>query len=63
MLNLGTETEQVEHKKSTSELKEGARSIASMLNKHRHGVLYFGVMKNGDVAGQQVAESTLREIS
>ncbi len=63
MLNLGTETEQVEHKKSTSELKEGARSIASMLNKHRHGVLYFGVMKNGDVVGQQVAESTLREIS
>ena len=63
MLNLGTETEQVEHKKSTSELKEGARSIASMLNKHRHGVLYFGVAKNGDVVGQQVAESTLREIS
>ena len=45
MLNLGTETEQVEHKKSTSELKEGVRSIATMLNKHRHGVLVVSMRK------------------
>ena len=63
MLNLGQETEYVEHKKTTSELKEGMESIGSILNKHGAGVLYFGVQKNGDVTGQQVAEKTLRDIS
>ena len=55
--------ELVEHKASTSELREGVASIASILNKHGRGVLYFGVKNNGDVVGQQVADSTLREIS
>lgn len=62
-MNLGHETEQVEFKKSTSELKEGMASIAAILNKHGKGTLYFGVKNNGDVCGQQVADSTLREIS
>lgn len=31
-MNLGSETEQVEFKKSTSELREGMESIASILN-------------------------------
>lgn len=62
-MNLGPENEKVEHKKSTSELKEGVASIASILNKHGEGTLYFGVANNGDVVGQQVADSTLRQIS
>ena len=44
--NIGKETERVEFKKSTGELKEGVISIASILNKHEAGDLYFGV-KNG----------------
>ena len=62
-MNLGIETERVEFKESTSELKEGCASIASMLNKHGEGTLYFGVKRNGDVSGQDVAESTLRKVS
>lgn len=62
-MNLGMETEQVEFKRSTAELKEGIASIVSILNKHGGGTLYFGVKPNGDVVGQDVAESTLREIS
>lgn len=34
-----------------------------MLNKHGHGTLYFGIKPNGDVCGQDVSESTLRQIS
>ena len=37
------ETEVVEFKKTTSELKEGVISLASMLNKNRYGTWYFGV--------------------
>ncbi len=47
----------------TSELKEGVASIASILNKHGAGELYFGVKDNGDVCGMQVAATTLRQIS
>ena len=62
-MNLGIETETIEFKKSTSELKEGCASIASILNKHQEGVLYFGVRKDGEIVGQDVSESTMREIS
>lgn len=44
-VNIGEETEQIEFKKSTGELKEGIISIASILNKHGSGDLYFGVKK------------------
>ena len=63
MLNLGPETEYVEHKKSTGEIKEGMQSIGSILNKHGRGTLYFGTLDNGDVIGQQVGKSTLRDVS
>ncbi len=63
VMNLGIENERVEFKKSTSELREGVESIASILNKHGFGTLYFGVKPNGDVVGQDVAESTLRQVS
>lgn len=62
-MNIGNETERVEFKKSTSELKEGIISIASILNKHGGGVLYFGVKDNGDVIGQEIGKDTLRDVS
>lgn len=61
--NLGKENEEVEFKKSTGELKEGVISIAAMLNKHGRGTLYFGVKNNGDIIGQQITDSTLRDVS
>lgn len=62
-MNIGVETEKIEFKKTTGELREGITSLASMLNKNGYGVLYFGVKDNGDVIGQQVGDRTLREIS
>ncbi len=62
-MNLGHEDECREFKKSTSELKEGVESIASILNKHGEGTLYFGVKADGEVCGQDVSESTLRQVS
>lgn len=63
MLNFGKENEAVEFKESTSELKEGIKSIASMLNKNKHATLYFGVNNQGEGVGQQIGERTLRDIS
>ena len=63
MINIGEETEKVEYKKSTGELKEGIVSIAAILNKHGGGEIYFGVKNNGDVIGQEITDSTLRDIS
>lgn len=57
------ESERVELKKSTSELKEGVISIVSMLNKHQEGKLYFGIANDGRVIGQTITENTLREVS
>ena len=62
-MSLGFETETLEFKKSTGELKEGIISIASMLNKHSFGVLYFGVKNDGTPIGQEIGDSTLRDIS
>ena len=61
--SLGNETEQVEFKKSTGELKEAVISIAAILNKHGSGDLYFGVKNNGDVIGQEITDKTTREVS
>ena len=57
------ETEFLELKKSTSELKEGIISTVSILNKHQKGALYFGIKNNGEVVGQTVTEKTLRDVS
>ena len=62
-MNIGVETEKIEFKKTTSELKEGITSLASMLNKNGYGVLYFGVKDNGDVTGQQIGKDTLNRLS
>lgn len=44
-------------------MKEAMISISSILNKHGIGTLYFGVKPNGDVCGQDVSESSLRDVS
>lgn len=62
-LNLGMETETLEFKKSTGELKEAMHSICAMLNKHQCGELYFGIKPDGTVIGQVVTEESLREVS
>jgi len=62
-MKIGKETELLEFKKTTAELKEGVISIASILNKHGGGELIFGVLPNGVPAGQMVSEKTLRDIS
>ena len=57
------ESEILELKTSTSELKEAIISIVAILNKHQKGELYFGVKNNGEVLGQTVTENTIRQIS
>jgi ATP-dependent DNA helicase RecG len=59
----GEESETLEFKKSTSELKEGIISIAAILNKHQKGTLYFGIKNDGRVIGQEISEKTLRDVS
>lgn len=60
---IGIENETLEFKKSTGELQAGIISIASILNKHGRGELYFGVRNDGIAIGQDVSEKSLRDIS
>ena len=62
-VNLGSESEIVEFKKSTGEHKEALQAISAMLNKRGGGELYFGVKDNGDVIGQDVTDSTIRQVA
>jgi len=57
------ESETLELKKSTSELKDAIISIASILNKHQKGEMYFGIKNDGTVVGQDVSEQTIRDVS
>ena len=57
------ESEIVELKRSTSELKEGIISIVAILNKHQKGQLYFGIRSDGEVIGQEVTDKTIRDVS
>ena len=57
------ESETVELKKSLAEIKQGLISMAAILNKHQAGTLWFGVRNNGVIAGINVNEKTLRDLS
>jgi len=57
------ESETLELKKSTSELKEAIISIVSILNKHQKGELYFGVNSDGSAVRQDIGKETLKDIS
>lgn len=60
---MGRETEQIAFQASTGALREGVVSIASILNRHGSGDLYFGVANSGDVVGLDISGNTMREIS
>lgn len=62
-MNLGIESETLEFKKTTGEADKAMDNIASMLNKHGHGTLYFGVSPNGEVTGQQISASSLDDVA
>ena len=62
-MKIFKETEKIELKKSTSELKLAIISIVSILNKHNSGKLYFGIKDNGEVIGQEIGKNTLRDIA
>lgn len=62
-MNLGMESETLEFKKTTGEIKAAIVSISSILNKHGVGTIFFGVKPNGDIVGQDVTESSLRDVS
>ena len=62
-MNLGPESEIVEYKKSTGELKKGMISVSAILNKHGEGTLYFGVDNDGEIVGQEIGADTARDIS
>jgi ATP-dependent DNA helicase RecG len=57
------ESETVEFKKYTAELKEAVISISAILNKHGKGELYFGIKDDGTVVGQMIGKETLRDIA
>ena len=51
---FGKETETLEFKKSTGELKKAVISIASILNKSGKGEVYFGIRNDGTVLGRRL---------
>jgi ATP-dependent DNA helicase RecG len=58
------ESETIEFKKSTAELKEAVISITAMLNKHGHGAVFFGIDdRTGKVLGMSIGRNTLKEIT
>ena len=57
------ESETIELKKSTSEIKEAVISICAILNKHGKGTLYFCIADDGSIIGQQIGKATLKDIS
>ncbi len=63
MGNEFKETETIELKASTGELHEAVESIASILNKHGKGILYFGILDDGTVKGQIVSDSTIKGVT
>lgn len=52
-----------EFKKTTGELNEAMISISSILNKHGHGTIYFGLKNNGSPFPFTINDSTLRDVS
>lgn len=56
------ESETVEFKKSVSELDSALKTICAFLN-NRGGVVYFGIDNSGNITGQLLNDSNLREIS
>ena len=56
------ESESLEFKKSTGEIKSGMQTLCAMLN-HRGGRVLFGVERSGQVVGQNVSDGTLEGVT
>ena len=57
------ESEIIEFKKSTAELKAAVVSIVAMLNKHGRGEVYFGIADDGKVIGQIIGRMTIKDVT
>ena len=57
------ESETIEFKKSTAEVKAGVISIVAMLNKHGRGEVYFGIDDDGKVLGQTIGRTTIKDVT
>ena len=60
-INAG-ESEILEFKRTTGERREAAKSVCAMLN-HHGGRVIIGVENDGRVAGQQIGENTIEQLS
>ncbi|MHB1423322.1 MAG: ATP-binding protein [Gemmataceae bacterium] len=58
----GGESERLEFKKSTGELKEGMQTLCGFLN-GQGGKVLFGVTKSGKIQGQDISDNTLQEVA
>ncbi len=58
----GGESEVVEFKKSTSELREATETICAFANT-QGGTVFFGISDSGSLTGQQITDDTLRNIA
>jgi len=58
------ESETIEFKKSTAELKEAVISVVAMLNKHGQGEVYSGINdRDGKVLGMTIGRMTIKEVT
>lgn len=56
------ESDRLEFKRSTGELREGMETLCGFLNE-RGGRVLFGVANNGKILGQQIADTTLQDVA
>lgn len=61
-MSLGSENEFQEFKVELAELDVGLKSLSTMLNRHGHGSVYFGVNNDGTIRGLEIGSNTLVEI-
>ena len=57
------ESETIEFKKSTAEIKAGVVSLGAMLNKHGRGEVYFGIDDNGKILGLTIGRTTIKDVT
>lgn len=57
------ETELIEFKETTGELRQAVEAVAAMLNKSGHGEVYFGVNDKGEIKGQPISDQTVRKVT
>lgn len=58
----GGESETLEFKRSTGEIRTGMQTLCTMLN-HRGGRVLFGVEADGRIIGQQVTDHTIEQVA